>query len=339
MSEPINVGFGIDVHWGDALSFKADVLAVKDWRNRSGGLDAVLYRKIRHADIEMPKLEDNKAHFLVDAETIAEAKYLLFVGPTFRQMRSYTHIREFAFDLLSNLNAAYPDATHLATNIQGTNRGFDEREALRSMLLGFNDAYEAGAYPPNLKHITFVELASGRAEILRSALDEFLPQRTVVENVEKTVQEVANVLGGQASFAQDAQRPEANEKTPHIFVAMPFAEEFDDQYYLAIYPAVQSLGYLCIRLDQKDSIFTGNIVDEIKERIDSASLVVALLDSLNPNVFLEVGYAWGREVPTILIIHEEEAIPFDVSTEKLTMYKRIYQLKEELSEQLRAGLD
>ncbi len=338
MTEPIDVGFGIDVHWGDALSFKADVLAVKDWRNRSGGLDSVLYRKVNHADINIPKLEDNNSHFLVDAESIAEAKYLLFVGPTFRQMRSYTHIREFAHDLLSNLAEALPEATHLATNIQGTNRGFDEREALRSMLLGFNDAYEAGKYPPNLKHITFVELAAARADIMKTALDEFLPQRTVVENVEKTVQEVANVLGGQSSFAQEAQRPEADDKTPHIFVAMPFAEEFDDQYYLAIYPAVQSLGYLCVRLDQKDSIFTGNIVDEIKERIDSASLVVALLDSLNPNVFLEIGYAWGREVPTILLIHEDESVPFDVSTEKLTSYKRIYQLKEELAEQLRAIL-
>ena len=327
------------MHLGDALNFKADVLAVKDWRNRSSGLDGILYRKVHHAGIDIPKLEDNNAHFLVDAKSFAEAKYLLFIGPMHRRMRSYTHIREFAYDILSNLQAAYPEVSHLATNIQGTNRGFDEREALRSMLLGFNDAYEADAYPPNLKHITFVEKAIGRADIMKAALDEFLPQRTVVENTEKTIQEVANVLGGQDSFAEEAQRPEADEKTPHVFVAMPFSEAFDDQYYLAIYPAVQSLGYLCVRLDQKDSIFTGNIVDEIKERIDSASLVVALLDSLNPNVFLEVGYAWGREVPTILIIHEDEAVPFDVSTEKLTMYKRIYQLKEELTEQLRAVLN
>lgn len=338
LSEPIDVGFGVDVHWGDALSFKADVLAVKDWRNRSGGLDAVLYRNVRQADIDMPKLEDNNSHFLVDAKGIAESKYILFVGPSHRQMRSYTHIREFAHDLLRNLKVAYPEAVHVATNIQGTNRGFDEREALRSMLLGFNDAYEAGDYPSNLKHITFVEMATGRADIMKSALNEFLPETATVDNVEETVKEVANVLSGQASFAVEAQRPEADEKTPHIFVAMPFSEVYDDQYYLAIYPAVQSLGYLCIRLDQKDSAFTGNIIDEIKERIGSASLMVALLDSLNPNVFLEIGYAWGRDIPTILIIHEDEKVPFDVSTEKLTLYKRIYQLKEELVEQLSATL-
>jgi nucleoside 2-deoxyribosyltransferase len=119
---------------------------------------------------------------------------------------------------------------------------------------------------------------------------------------------------------------------------MPFSEAYDDQYYLAVYPAVHESDHFCIRLDQAESAFTGNILSEIKEQIDAAEMVIALLDSANPNVYLEVGYAWGKGIPTVLCIHENENVPFDVRGERLIVYKHIYKLKQDLSQELQMVL-
>jgi len=46
--------------------------------------------------------------------------------------------------------------------------------------------------------------------------------------------------------------------------------------------------------------FTGDVMDWVRERITTAQLVVADLTGANPNVYLEVGYAWGKGIPTVL---------------------------------------
>ncbi|HLA42668.1 MAG TPA: hypothetical protein VJZ27_04495, partial [Aggregatilineales bacterium] len=79
---------------------------------------------------------------------------------------------------------------------------------------------------------------------------------------------------------------------------------------------------------------TGDIMEQIKLRIKTAKLMIALLDTENPNVYLEVGYAWGVGTPTILILHQEENAPFDVQGARLLGYKRIYQLKNDLQKEL-----
>jgi hypothetical protein len=118
---------------------------------------------------------------------------------------------------------------------------------------------------------------------------------------------------------------------------MPFAEDYDDQFYLAIRPAIQGVNHLCIRLDQDEATFTGDIVEQIKERIRSAKLVIGLLDDANPNVYLEVGYAWGVGTPTVLCVHKSQSgqgLPFDVRGQKCLIYDRIHRLKDMLAAEL-----
>jgi len=54
--------------------------------------------------------------------------------------------------------------------------------------------------------------------------------------------------------------------------------------------------------------FTGDILDRIKKKIETATVVIAELSGANPNVYLEVGYAWGKDVPTILLVKETDEI-------------------------------
>lgn len=127
-----------------------------------------------------------------------------------------------------------------------------------------------------------------------------------------------------------------SEKKPHIFIAMPFREDMDDIYYYGIQPSVHSVGYLCERVDL--TTFTGDILEQIKSRIESAELVIADLTGANPNVYLEVGYAWGKSLPTILLAKDGEEPKFDVRGQRCIIYKRILDLEKALKQELKGLL-
>lgn len=338
----IKIGFSIQIVEGDALELDADVLIVKDQRT-SRGIDFKVRNLVFAGGADLPRLGVGEFQ-LASAKGVAHVAHVLVVGPTDPPLRTYDDIRRLAAQMLSQLKKSGAKATHALTTLQGVNRGLDEYEAFRAMLLGFSDAYEAGDFPATLRRITFADLLTHRIELMRTALAEFLPAvPAVAPSVERVTREaaaeIAGILAGKDSFAPQFQKPVADDTTPHVFVAMPFAEEYDDQFYLAIRPAVQEVGMLCVRLDQTESVFTGDIVQQIKERISSAKLVLALLDGANPNVYLEVGYAWGVNVPTVLIVHQAQsgqALPFDVRGQRCLIYDRIYRLKEMLTAELRA---
>jgi len=106
----------------------------------------------------------------------------------------------------------------------------------------------------------------------------------------------------------------------------------EDIYDYGISSAVRSAGYLCERADL--SSFTGDVMQWVRERIRTASLVVADLTGSNPNVYLEVGYAWGCGVPTVLLVNDSENLKFDVRGQRCIVYKRIKDIEEKLSKEI-----
>jgi hypothetical protein len=63
-------------------------------------------------------------------------------------------------------------------------------------------------------------------------------------------------------------------------------------------------------------------------------VVVADMSGSNPNVYLEVGYAWGKGVPTLLVARDGEELKFDVKTHRCVYYKNISHLRKQLAELL-----
>ena len=116
---------------------------------------------------------------------------------------------------------------------------------------------------------------------------------------------------------------------------MPFAEEFQDVYEFGIYGPARKCGYICERVD--DASFAGDILQAIRTRIETASLVVAELTGARPNVYLEVGYAWGKGIPVVFVAKQGEPLHFDVQTHRCIYYRTIGQLARDL-EGLLAGL-
>jgi hypothetical protein len=129
---------------------------------------------------------------------------------------------------------------------------------------------------------------------------------------------------------------DASERKPHVFVAMPFTDDLDDLFHYGISRAISEAGFLCERIDASPA--TGDIVARIRERIETAAFVVAELTGANPNVYLEVGYAWGRDVPTVLLTRESElaSLCFDVRGHRCVTYKSIRDLEHKLTQELRA---
>lgn len=341
----VNLGFAIDVVEGDAFKYPADVLAVKD-SPRSGGLDAQVRRQLKetsHLPSSSSFLEPGE-YRLFPADKFSQAKQYLIVGaPSIFQLH-YEQLRDLGQHFLEALWDAKSNVRHLLMTVHGiqTALALDEVEAFRSLLMGMSDAYAAGHYPPTLRRITFIERNPKRADLLRGALRRFLPTRPVIEDhmLSDTAQErlrdttaaLEVIMSGPESFEPEFRKPEADETTPHVFVAMPFADTYDDQFYLAIQPTVTEAGFLCERMDL--DTFTGDIMQRMFDRIRSAQIMIALLDGANPNVYLEVGYAWCAGTPVILVAHRDERLPFDVQSHRVLFYDKIYLLKQMLESEL-----
>jgi hypothetical protein len=251
----------------------------------------------------------------------------LFVGVKRLREFGYTEIREFARKVLVSLASEAPNVRHLALTIHGPGYGLDEIEAFESELAGIVEAVTSGDFPGALESITFIERNSGRAHRLSAALKKLLPDGVLP----------VDGRGSMAVLEDQAQNTlrtagYSSAAKPHVFVAMPFAEEMDDVFHYGIQGAVNAAGLLCERADL--STFTGDVIDWVKRRISSATLVVADLSSANPNVYLEVGYAWGCRVPTVLLARDANDLKFDVKSQRCVLYKSIKSLEEALRREL-----
>lgn len=316
----------VEIVHGNVVSFRADALALKFAQGLYGADGDVADKLGLSESTLLSQLSAVGSHHLADGGNRVAAAQVLFIAVLPLNRFRYAQIREFAERVLSALKDSAPQIRHLAVTLHGPNYGLDEMEAFSAELAGFLDGCARGDAPPALERITFVELNAKRAQRLTSALPGLLP--------------------GQAGKAQaqpgpvvpePAARPIAtagkdSEAKPHIFVAMPFTEEFDDIYYYGIEPVVKSAGYLCERADTRS--FSGDILDWIKRRIETAALVVADLSTANANVYLEVGYAWGHRRPTILLTRDVNDLKFDVRSQRCLVYKRIRDLEQNLRREL-----
>ena len=317
----------IEVLHGDALKASADVLALK-YAQELYGVDSAAYQRLSDRG-QRPRLPDIDEVEMVSSQGLLGPDRVLFVGvPPLNRFR-YQQIREFGKKVLVSLAKEAPQLRHLALTIHGPGYGLDEEEAFDSQLAGLLDAIGARAYPATLSLITFVEKSAGRAERLKRVLKDLLPGGTVERGASRGL----DVLGAQPNDMLRTVGYTSADK-PHVFVAMPFADSMEDVFHYGIQGAVKAAGFLCERADLTS--FVGDVVSWVKQRISNASFVIADLTTANPNVYLEVGYAWGCGRPTVLIVRDATDLKFDVKGQRCLVYKSIKHLDEILSQDLTA---
>jgi hypothetical protein len=259
-----------------------------------------------------------------------QARQVLFIGVGHLAQFRYEQIRRFARWALE-LAAGNSERTQvLCTPLHGPGYGLDEREAFLSLVGGFLDGIESGVFPKDLERIEVVEVSSRKAKRLQDILSGFMASSSPPED--KRVQDtrvfnlVASSYQGFSSFGVQSER-----KTK-LFVAMPFAPEHSDVWEIAIQESCEKAGIVCERMDEQ--AFTGDILTQIMSRLRNGSGVLALLNDANPNVFLEIGFAWGTGKPTILIAKKGVSLPFDVQGQKCIQYTSIANLRSLLTAEL-----
>lgn len=301
----------------DALSFQADVLALKHAQGLFG-VDAavadVLFGGAEAGTIRkaLPKLGHHK--IVASAKKLGVEK-VLYVGvkPLFEF--DYQGIREFARLVLEILSQEVPHARHVALTLHGAGYGLDVTEAFESEVAGLLDAVNSKEFPNSLERISIVERDPERADRLAEILRAILPTGLI-----------GGGKGGAMREVEEGSRERlrsvgyASASKPYIFVAMPFADEFNDTFHYGISGAVNAAGFLCERADL--SAFTGDVMDWVTKRIAGAVLVVADLSTANPNVYLEVGYAWGLGKPTVLLVRDTVDLKFDVKSQRCLVYNK-----------------
>jgi hypothetical protein len=320
----------IVVKCDDALSFTADILILK-YAQALYGVDEAVVRRLEVSGEAVNHLLPGAGRFqMFPSQGQLGANSVLFIGVEKLRNFDYQGIRDFGKRALSSLADQVPGTRHICLTLHGPGYGLDESEAFKAEIAGLLDAIATNTFPKSLELITIVERNSRRAERLSELLSQILPKGSV--RIPTTGHPASAGTTAARQALKDVGRD--SQKKAHVFVAMPFAPQFDDHFHYGIQGAVNAAGLLCERADL--TTFTGDVMTWVKERIASASLVIADLSTANPNVYLEVGYAWGRDIPTVLLVRDTTELRFDVRGQRCLVYNSIRHLEELLRQELEA---
>jgi hypothetical protein len=316
----------IKVLHGDVLSVRADVLILK-YAQALYGVDASVFLALQTAGTQIALPKPWNFCFVESVPSVAASR-VLFVGVPALTDFGYREIRDFARKALTALAGEVPQARHVILTVHGPGYGLDEVEAFEAEVAGLVESVRKGDRPETLHKITIIERNAGRAKRLANTLIGLLPDGTIAEArvSNHSAKGTASEKLRSAGYTSDAKA--------HVFVAMPFKDEMDDVYHYGIQSAVNAAGLLCERADL--STFTGDVLEWVRSRIRSASLVVADLTDANPNVYLEVGFAWGLGIPTVLVVRSTDHLKFDVRGQRCLVYRKIKELEDSLTVELRS---
>lgn len=249
---------------------------------------------------------------------IAPAR-VMFLGTAPLFSFGYDEMRQFAVRSVAAVKALAIPILALTTTVHGAGYGRDSGESLQQLVRGFMEGLD-GRDSPAIERIIFVTNSEREERLLSAALADIK----------------SSGLGSPRMVGSAVQDLKPAGVKKHVFVAMPYADEFENVYDFGIYPAVRNCGFICEKVDQ--SHFTGDILARIKHGLETAAVVIADLTSSRPNVYLEVGYAWGRGTKVIFLARKGEDLHFDVSTHKCLYYGKFSQLAKDLEALLR-GLE
>ncbi len=130
-------------------------------------------------------------------------------------------------------------------------------------------------------------------------------------------------------------------KEPKCFIIQPLTEKYIERCDETYKPAIQAAGLYPYRVDEDHKVEKLRI-QVIQEEIEKATVCLADISEINPNVWYEVGFADGHNVPVVLICREDarDKLPFDVNQRNVYFYdpetvKRIETLKEGIEKRLK----
>lgn len=124
-------------------------------------------------------------------------------------------------------------------------------------------------------------------------------------------------------------------KRQHVFVAMPFASDYTRVYTEGIKPAIESVGFRCVRADE--IAHTRPIHEVMFDTLATSKLVVFLAEGANPNAYYEAGFADALQKEVVIVASSLESLKFDVKHRHTIQYEgELRVLRSELRKKLLA---
>jgi hypothetical protein len=124
-----------------------------------------------------------------------------------------------------------------------------------------------------------------------------------------------------AESPQPSSKKKSTTEDDLCFVIMPFSvPDLNDLYEYFIEPVLREKCKL--RPERGDDTLGSNaIIEDIKESIQKARIIVADLTGRNPNVFYEVGIAHTLNKPVLLMTQSIDDVPFDLRHRRTLVYQ------------------
>jgi hypothetical protein len=113
------------------------------------------------------------------------------------------------------------------------------------------------------------------------------------------------------------ERIRITKNEPLCFVVMPFSSDMGF-IYQAIQEVVKQRGLRCVRGDER--FVSRPVIDELKEDIARADLVIVDFTNRNPNVYYEAGLADALKKKWIVIAQSPDDLTFDVKHIRTIIY-------------------
>lgn len=331
---------------GDVRTARVDLVALK-FAQQLWGADLAVAQVLIEAGVLRDEREIRPRPGdvqVIETRGAIAAPRVAFIGTPPLHEIGYDDLREFGRTAVRVADRV--PASHVALTIHGPGFGLDDVEALLAEFAGCNQGLWVKF--SSVSDVTFMEIHQPRAERLFAALEAALADRDDVASVQLLWGGTQPASGRSAldvsvpppreREARIAELPgAASERKKQAFVAMPFADEHEDTYYYGIQRPVRKKGFVCERVDEEH--FTGDILARIKKKIEEAAVVIGCLADANPNVYLEIGYAWGKGRPTVLLAPSSEKLKFDLQGQRYVPYQSIRELEDKLSAELQGLLD
>lgn len=205
----------------------------------------------------------------------------------------------------------------------------------------FTKNYEGGlqALLPALTQAIDNEATEGLPGNIEGELDP-----AEIAQLRAELKEAVSMFKGGAQQSKSAPEPlPSNRSRRTCFIVMPFGDEqLQIVYEDFVKPIIEDK---CdMDCERGDDVFGSSVImDDIKNSIDRADIVVADLTGKNANVFYEVGICHTLDKPVLLMAQSIEDIPFDLRHRRVLLYeyspRGCKKLEKTLQENLLAMLE
>ncbi|HXQ36381.1 MAG TPA: hypothetical protein VN843_20375, partial [Anaerolineales bacterium] len=281
------------------------------------GYESKLDKRLKGRLLAAYRDRESDVYFIVETQDALSVPFLCIINFQSHEVPfDYPSVDKYARQIIRVLREQ-PVLAHcrrVATRLFGRS-GLDVGESLETMISAFSSEIRITGKPGSLEEIQFVEYDDKVAVRSEQRLAQLLEDGTIVSGKLPHL----NLSQSDAVVAEDENRFESLARRP-IFVAMPYAKEFDNIYFFGIKGPVEAHGRKCERVDQEH--FTGDIIKQIKDRIGACEIVIGDLTGQNANVFYEIGYAEGLG-KRVLLLTQDENPPFDLKTQRQIRYQPI----------------